>query len=103
MNDELLAYLGGGLGAVLGLAGGYYGVRASLKNSQSETERRLVWRFSAAILGLVALLLAGLLLIPAPYNLLTWIPYAIVLVVSIRYANRLQAELRTREAAVETR
>lgn len=95
MNDELLAYLGGGLGALLGLAGGYYGVRASLKGAKSDAERRLVWRFSAAILVLIGLLMAGLLLIPAPYNMLTWIPYAIVLLLSIQYANRLQAELRT--------
>jgi hypothetical protein len=99
MNEELWAYLGGGLGAALGLAGGIYGVRASLKHSKSDAERRLVWRFSAAILVMIGLLMAGLLLVPAPYNLLTWIPYALVLVISIRYANRLQAELRAQQVA----
>lgn len=94
MNEELWPYLGGGIGTLLGLAGGYLGVRASLKNPKRDAERRLVWRFSLAILGLLGILLAGLLLLPPPYNWLSWIPYAIVLVVSIRYANKLQAGLR---------
>jgi hypothetical protein len=95
MNDELWVYLGGGLGAAIGLAGGIYGVRASLRNAKSDAERRLVWRFTAAILALIGLLMAGLFLLPPPYNWLSWIPYSIVLVVSIRYANQLLAELRS--------
>lgn len=94
MDESLWVYVGGGLGAVLGLAGGYFGVRASLKHAKSDEERRLVWRFSAAILVMIGLLMAGLLLLPPPYNWLSWIPYAFVLVASIQYANKLQAELR---------
>ncbi len=94
MDDSSWAYVGGGLGVVLGLAGSYFGVRASLKHAKSDEERRLVWRFSAAILFMIGLLMAGLLLLPPPYNWLSWIPYAFVLVVSIRYANNLQAKLR---------
>ncbi|MBX3397584.1 MAG: hypothetical protein KF873_02490 [Gemmataceae bacterium] len=94
MDESLWASIGGGLGIAIGLVGGVIGVRASLKNAKSDQERRLVWRFSLAILGLVGILMAGLLLLPPPYNWLSWIPYAIVLVVSIRYANKLQAGLR---------
>jgi hypothetical protein len=101
MDDSFWIYLGGSLGVVLGLAGGYFGVRASLKNAKSAEERRLVWRFSAAVLAMIALLMAGLVLLPPPFNWLTWLPYTIVLVISIRYANRLQDELR--QQAVQTK
>lgn len=99
MDNSSWAYIGGSIGIVLGIAGGYFGVRASLRNTTSAVERRLVWRFSAIVLLLIAILLAGIALIPPPYNWLTWIPYTILLVISIRIANRLQSELRNGSAS----
>jgi hypothetical protein len=39
-----------------------------------------------------------MLLLPRPYNLLLWVPYAIALPLGIRAANRHQASIRAESA-----
>jgi hypothetical protein len=45
----------------------------------------------------MALFLAGLLLLPKPYNWFLWAPYGILLPLVIRSWNRRQARLRDEE------
>lgn len=94
MNDTESAILGGILGAFAGIVGSVYGVRASLKQCRTAAERRVVWQLTLGVGGLVAGLLAGLFLIPRPYNWLVWIPYPFLLIGCIGYGNRKLAALR---------
>ena len=82
------------LGSCMGVLGGVLGTWCSIRNTQSSAERVFVIRCSIAILLLVIAFVAGLLLVPVPYYHLLWIPYAIALVVGVRWMNRAQARLR---------
>ena len=94
MNDFEWGIVGGSLGGLVGVAGAIYGVRASLKQCKSSAERQLVIIFSLALTAAIGLMLAGLFLIPKPYNWLVWIPYPFLLTGSILFVNRRMAALR---------
>lgn len=86
--------VGGIIGAVIGVLGGLFGAYCSIKNTAGPRERRFMIR--AAIVAWIAIgaFLAGLLLLPRPYNLLLWIPYAIALPLGIGWCNRQQRLIR---------
>lgn len=100
MNLEFwLAWGGGILGSCIGILGGIFGTWASIRHTHSQAERAFMIRCALGIWLLVAAFLAGLFLIPSPFNYLLWIPYPILLVVGIRWMNARLAELRRSEAA----
>jgi hypothetical protein len=94
MNDTESAILYGVLGSFVGIVGSVFGVRATLKQCKTAAERRVVWQLTLGIGLLVAALLAGLFLIPRPFNWLVWIPYPFLLIGCIGYGNRKLAALR---------
>ena len=91
--------IGGIAGSVLGLAGGAVGTYFSVKNTAGPRERSFMVRVSAIAWVAVTAFLAGLLLLPKPYNWLLWVPYAIALPLSIRALNQRQRQIRAEEAA----
>lgn len=83
-------------GTTLGVLGGVAGTYLSIRNTRAADERAFAVR-AAAVAWIASLaLLAGLLLIPRPYNHLLWAPYGILLAVGVRHWNRRQAEIRAR-------
>ena len=91
--------IGGLAGGGLGLLGGAIGTYFSIKNTSGSRERAFMIRVAViAWIGVTAFL-AGLLLLPKPYNFLLWVPYGIALPLSIRWCNRRQQQIRMEEAA----
>ena len=94
---------GGIVGGGLGLAGGVVGTYFSIKNTSGPRERAFMIRASAVAWVAVTVFLAGLLLLPKPYNWLLWILYGIALPLSIRSLNRRQQQIRAEEAALRNK
>ncbi len=94
MTLEQWIILGVGLGCAGGALGGFVGTYFAVKNTNSAEERAFVIRCSVVAWIVILLFLAGLILIPMPFNMLLWIPYGILLPVSIIYWNRKQASIR---------
>lgn len=90
--------IGGVAGALIGVAGGIVGTWAGIHNTRGPRERAFMVRASLWCWLLGVLFLAGLLLLPKPWGVLMWVPYAVVLPLGIRYANRRQADLRAEDA-----
>ena len=91
--------LGGIIGGAIGLAGGAIGTYFSIKNTDGPSERSFMVRVAVIAWVVIVAFLAGLLLLPKPYNWLLWLPYAIALPLSIRWCNRRQLQIRDKEAA----
>jgi hypothetical protein len=89
--------VGGLVGSALGVLGGAVGTYFSIKNTSGPKERSFVIRAAVVAWLVVLALVAGLLLIPRPYNWFLWIPYGVLLAVGIRHWNRKQAEIRNQE------
>jgi hypothetical protein len=92
----ILGMLGAVLGGLLGVGGGAYGSWCSLKTCQSSEERWHMLRWVAGFWVGVVLFVGLLLLVPQPYNLLLWVPYAPALTWAIVKCNRGQAAIRQR-------
>jgi Ca2+/Na+ antiporter len=90
----LAAYGGAILGSAVGIFGGVLGTWCSIHNTRTAAERAFMIRCSIAVWVLVTAFLAGLMLVPQPYNYLLWIPYPIILTAGILWMNRMQARLR---------
>jgi hypothetical protein len=97
MDPKLLGYLGAILGSLFGLLGGAIGTWCSIRNTGGPRERTFIVR--AAIGGWIFVLafVAGLFLLPQPYNFLLWVPYLVLLVLGIVWLNRRQARIRAQE------
>jgi hypothetical protein len=87
------------VGSVIGVVGGLIGTWFSIRNTSGPRERSFMIR--ASLIGWVAItaFVAGVVLLPRPYNWLLWVPYAIALPLSIRSLNRRQQQIRAEEAA----
>ena len=91
--------VGGLIGAGIGVLGGLVGTYFSIKNTAGPRERRFMIRVAIVAWIAVSAFVAGLLLLPRPYNFLLWIPYAIALPLGILKCNRRQRLIRGEEAA----
>ena len=91
--------IGGIIGSGLGLIGGVIGTWFSIKNTNGPRERAFMVKVSAIVWIGVTAFLAGLLLLPKPYNWFMWLPYAIALPLGIRGCNRRQLTIRAEELA----
>lgn len=91
--------VGGIVGAVIGILGGAVGTFFSIKNTAGPRERRFMIRVAIVAWIAVSAFVAGLLLLPRPYNFLLWIPYAIALPLGILWCNRRQRLIRGEESA----
>ena len=97
MDGGQIGLVGGLIGSVIGVLGGAVGTYFSIRNTSSPRERAFMIRVSTVVWIVVTAFLAGLLLLPPPYNWLLWIPYGIALPMSIVWLNRRQARIRSQE------
>lgn len=98
-EGELWGWIGGGLGIVIGVAGAAFGTYCSIRRTNGPRERAYVKRACLQCFVFVSLFLTGLFLLPKPYALLLWIPYAFALTCFIRRWNEAQARIREAEEA----
>jgi hypothetical protein len=91
--------IGGIVGGAVGTLGGLVGTYFSIKNTTGPRERRFMIRVAVVAWITVSAFVAGLLLLPIPYNFLLWIPYGIALPFGIVWCNRRQQHIRGEEAA----
>lgn len=85
------------IGPLLGVLGGVVGTYFSIKNTNGPKERTFMVRVAVIAWLAVSLFVAGLLIVPQPYNWLLWIPYVILLPLAIRRFNKKQLEIRHEE------
>lgn len=93
--------IGGIIGAVLGCVGGAIGTYFSIKNTNGRLERAFMIKASAIAWISVITFVLLLILIPSPYNFILWIPYALLLPLSIAKCNKRLTELRQMDSSSE--
>jgi hypothetical protein len=99
MDGATAGLVGGIVGSVMGVMGGVIGTWASIRNTNGPRERAFVVRTAALLwLGVMAFL-AGDFLVPFPWKALLWLAYGPLLMLSIRWWNREQMQIRTEEKA----
>ena len=89
-------------GSLIGILGGVIGTYYSIRNTQGPRERAFMIQAAVYCWILVIAFLAGLLLIPRPYNVLLWVVYPILLTSGIIWCNKNQKQLRAEEAGQGT-
>ena len=89
---------GGLIGGFLGVAGGVIGTYASISNTKSPLERKFMIRVSFYFWVAISTFLLLMWLIPRPYSAFLWIPYGILLPISIRIVNKRQMAIREQQA-----
>ena len=96
---ELGGWIGAIVGGLSGVTGGAIGTYFTIKNTNGPRERDFA--IKASVVGWIAITLFLILMftLPRPYNMLLWIPYAILLPFSIKYWNKTQLAIRTDENA----
>ena len=97
MDGGQIGLVGGLIGGLIGVLGGAVGTYFSIRNTSSPRERTFMIRASAVAWLFVTAFLAGLLLLPPPYNWIVWIPYVVALPIAIVWLNRRQAKIRSEE------
>lgn len=94
MDPSTIAWIGGIAGGVIGIAGAGVGIYASLASAKNDAERRFLWFGVSVFCLLIGAHLAALFLIPQPWNGLSWLVYPPLLIATIVWFNRRQAQLR---------
>ncbi len=98
MNSATMwIWIGAYGGGAIGVAGGIYGIYCSIKNTDSKRERQFTIKASVVCVIAVLLFITLRLIIPSPRNNLLWIPYSILLPISILYWNKKQTAIREEE------
>jgi membrane protein implicated in regulation of membrane protease activity len=92
-------YIGAIAGSAIGILGGIFGTWCSIAGTRGPCERALMIKAAVGAWIGVAAFLAGMLLIAPPYKHLLWVPYAILLPLSIRWLNRRQVQIRQQESS----
>jgi len=94
--------IGGIIGGLGGLAGSIIGTYFSIKNTNGPRERAFM--IKASVIGWVAILVfVGLMFaLPNPYRFFMWIPYGILLPLTIVTGNRKQQRIRQEESQNES-
>ena len=90
--------IGGIIGGLGGLFGGIIGTYCSIKNTNGPRERAFI--IKVCVIGWIAILVfVGLMIaLPNPYRYFLWIPYGILLPLSIIRGNRKQQKIRQEES-----
>lgn len=95
----LIGTVGGILGSLLGIAGGVLGCYIPYRLAKTPRQKAFVLKSSAFFWLLVLVFLAGIFLLPVPWNHLVWLPYIVVLILSINWINKRQQQMLADEAA----
>lgn len=91
------------VGSLIGVVGGLVGTLVSIKRAGGPNQRRVVVVIAAAIWLWLASFLLLLLVLPAVWRMVLWLPYLIALAVVIAVGSRWHARAREAdEAGVES-
>lgn len=93
-----LGVVGGIIGSMLGLAGGFVGTYFSIRNTNGPRERSFVIKCAAICFTAILLFLMILFILPHPYRWFIWTLYWILLSLGIIYGNKAQQKIREQEA-----
>lgn len=99
MDPKLIGYAGAILGTIIGILGGAFGTWCSIRNTGGPRERTFMAWAAVGTWIFVLAFVAGLMLLPQPYNFLLWIPYLALLILGIVWANGRQARIRSQESS----
>ena len=100
-SGTMWGWIGGMVGSIIGLAGGIIGTYFSIKNTSGPRERAFMIKAAAGFWGAGIVFLTLLFLLPNPYRWFMWVPYGILLPLSIRYVNNNQQAIREAESPGE--
>ena len=85
------------IGSVIGVAGGAIGTYFSITNTNGPMERAFMVKVSVIAWVAILLFLGLMMLLPSPYRILLWIPYAVLLPLGIIKTNKRVTEIRESE------
>ena len=97
-NGQFWGWVGGGIGTLFGILGGVIGTYFTIKNTKGPRERTFTIKWSVVGWIVIVGFVVAILLIPSWYKFLLFIPYAILLAVSIRAWNKAQLQIRKEES-----
>jgi len=86
--------VGGGIGLIGGILGTYFGI----KSARGPRERRFAIKAAVLMWAGVSAYVALMLWLSSPFRSLLWVPYALVLCLSIVWMNRRLARIRQEES-----
>jgi hypothetical protein len=98
MTPEAVGWLGGILGAAIGLLGGVAGTYFTIKNARGPRERAFVIRAAIVSWVLVLAFLGAMLILPSPLRYWLWLPCGILLPLGVLWWNRRQSRIRREES-----
>lgn len=86
---------------MLGIAGGMVGTYCGIRSTNSRRERAFMIKSSVVCWAFVILFLCLSFTLSIPYRYYLWIPYAILLLLGILIANRMQRRISREESKVD--
>lgn len=95
----LIGMVLGILGSLLGIAGGVAGCYIPYRLATTRWQKAFVLKASAFFWVLVLVFLAGIFLLPSPWKHFIWLPYIVILLLSINWINKRQQQMLADEAA----
>jgi hypothetical protein len=98
-HGQMIGWIVGIGGGVLGMAGGIFGTWCSIRNTSGPRERAFVVKASILCWLLVITFIFLQVAVPFPHKWLLWSAYAILLPLGVAYWNRRQRGLRQEESA----
>ena len=91
-------FIGAIIGGIVGIAGGAVGTYFSIKNTNGPKERAFLINASASFWFFGIIFITLLFVLPSPYQWLLWIPYGIILPISIRVMNKRLSKIKQEES-----
>jgi len=98
--EQTIGLAGGIVGGLIGLAGGIVGIYFSIKNTNGPREHAFMIKAGVVCLAAILLFFWLMYVLPNPYRFFLWIPYSILLPLSIIFGNRAQQRIRKEESQV---
>jgi len=95
MNAGLI---GGIIGVIIGIAGGAIGTYFSIKNTNGPKERSFMIKTSIFFWVFAVIFITLLLVLRSPYKWFLWLPYGIVLPISILFINKRLSLIKKEES-----
>lgn len=90
--------IGGILGGLLGVFGGIIGTYCSIKNTKGPKERSFMVKASISFWIFGILFVSLLFALPSPYKFFLWLPYGVLMPMSIHAMNKKLGRIRLEES-----
>ena len=97
-SGEMLGWVGGIVGSLLGLAGAIIGIRYGTKNTCGPRERAFLVKMTVVLVIAIGAVTVLPWFLPKAYGWVVFIPFTLLLVIGIPYCNRTQMRIRQEEA-----